>query len=260
MKLKPIEYIGPAPTVKKPRNPAGGWLLIGFATVLAFFLARPFVQLVQAQQSQPNATTLEAAGNQLDKMGTFGSKLAKAALARTEAEVVYDLTYRVIEFPNGDIPADRGKAEDVIVRSYRALGTDLQMLINDDMSEHFREYPRYWGLSEPDTNVDHRRTPNLQRFFVRHGESLKSTNSAEDYEFGDIVVWHLPENQPQRSSHIGLIVPGPGKLSDEKWVVHNNGSGPRWENELFSYPIIGHYRFVPESLLVDVEDEAMAPL
>ena len=260
MKLKPIEYIGPAPTVKKPRNPAGGWLLIGFAAVLALVLARPFVQLVQAQQSQPNATTLEAAGTQLDKMGNFGAKLAKAALARTEAEVVYDLTYRVIEFPNGDIPADRGKAEDVIVRSYRALGTDLQMLINDDMSEHFREYPRYWGLSEPDPNIDHRRTPNLQRFFVRHGESLATTNSSDDYQFGDVVVWHLPENQPQRSAHIGVVVPGPGKLSDEKWIVHNNGSGPRWENELFSYPIIGHYRFIPENLLVDVEDEALTPL
>ncbi len=260
MKLKPIEYIGPAPTVKKTKNPAGGWLLIGFAALLAFFLARPFVQLVQAQQSQPNATTLEQAGIQLDKRGNFGAKLAKAALARTEANVVYDLSYRVIDFPNGDIPADRGKAEDVVVRSYRALGTDLQMLINDDMSEHFREYPRYWGLSEPDPNVDHRRTPNLQRFFVRHGESLTTSNSSDDYEFGDIVVWHLPENQPQRSSHIGIIVPGPGKLSDEKWVVHNNGSGPRWENELFSYPIIGHYRFVPENLLVEVEADALAPL
>ena len=192
------DSIGPAPTVKKPRNPAGGWLLIGFAAVLAFFLARPFVQLVQAQQSKPNASTLEAAGIQLDKEGSFGAKLAKEALARTEAEVVYDLSYRVIDFPNGDIPADRGKAEDVIIRSYRALGTDLQMLINDDMSEHFREYPRYWGLSEPDPNVDHRRTPNLQRFLVRYGLSLATSNSAEDYEYGDIVVWLLPEDRPQR--------------------------------------------------------------
>lgn len=260
MKLKPIEYIGPAPSVKKPRSSAGGWLLIGFAAVLAFFLARPFVQLVQAQQSEPNATTLEAAGAQLDKLGSFGAKLAKAALARTESEVVYDLTYRVIDFPNGDIPADRGKAEDVIVRAYRAVGTDLQLLINDDMSENFREYPRYWGLSVPDPNVDHRRTPNLQRFFVRHGESLVTSNSSDDYQFGDIVVWHLPEQLPQRAGHIGIIVPGPGKLSDEKWVVHNNGSGPRWENELFSYPIIGHYRYVPKNLLVDVDHDAIAPL
>ncbi len=232
--------------------------MIGFAAILAFFLARPFVQLVQAQQSQPNASNLEAASNQLDSLGTFGGKLAKAALKRTESQVVYDLTYRVIDFPNGDIPADRGKAEDVIVRAYRAVGTDLQRLINDDMSEHFREYPRYWGLTEPDPNIDHRRTPNLQRFFVRHGESLITSNSAQDYEFGDIVVWHLSENKPQQSSHIGVIVPGPGKLSEEKWIVHNNGSGPRWENELFSYNIIGHYRFVPESLLVEVEPE-LAP-
>ncbi|MBK1834506.1 DUF1287 domain-containing protein [Roseibacillus ishigakijimensis] len=260
MKLKPIEYIGPAPTVKKPRSGAGGWLLIGFAALLAFLLARPFFQLVQAQQSEPNATTLEAAGRQLDKMGTFGAKLAKAALARTQAEVVYDLTYRVIDFPNGDIPADRGKAEDVIIRSYRALGTDLQLLLNDDMSENFREYPRYWGMSGPDPNIDHRRTPNLQRFFVRFGESIPPSNSSDDYDIGDIVVWHLPEQSPQRAGHIGIVVPGPGKLSDEKWVVHNNGSGPRWENELFSYPIIGHYRYIPESLLVDVDAEGELPM
>lgn len=234
--------------------------MIGFAVILAFFLARPFVGLVKAQQSQPSATTLQAAKKQLDKDGSFGAKFAKAALMRTESEVVYDLTYRVIDFPNGDIPADRGKAEDVIVRSYRALGTDLQLLINDDMTQHFREYPRYWGLSETDPNVDHRRTPNLQRFFVRHGESLVTSNSAEDYAFGDVVVWHLPENQPQRASHIGIIVPGPGKLSGEKWIVHNNGSGPKWENELFSYPIIGHYRFVPENLLVEVEAEIPSSL
>ena len=256
MKLKPIEYIGPAPTVQKPRNPAGGWLLIAFAAVLAFVLARPFVQFVRAQQSEPNATTLETAGRQLDKVGTYGAKLAKAALERTQAKVEYDLTYRIIDFPNGDIPADRGKAEDVIVRSYRSLGTDLQMQINDDMSQHFIEYTRHlWGLSKPDPNVDHRRTPNLQRYFVRHGDSLPTTNSAGDYEFGDVVVWHQPGGHPQRASHIGIVVPGPGKLSDDKWVVHNNGSGPKWENELFSYLIIGHYRYAPESLLVDVELE-----
>ncbi len=226
---------------------------MGFAIALAFFLARPFFQSVQAQQSQPNASTLQAAFYQLTRLDTFGAQLAKAALRRTESEVVYDLTYRVIPFPGGDIPSDRGKAEDVIVRAYRETGTDLQRLLNDDMVANFRQYPRYWGLSEPDPNIDHRRTPNLQRFFVRHGQSLSVSHSSEDYEYGDIVVWHLPEQQPQRAGHIGVVVPGPGKLSNEKWIVHNNGSGPQWVDELFSYPIIGHYRYQPENLLVDVE-------
>jgi uncharacterized protein YijF (DUF1287 family) len=255
VKLQPIEYIGPAPRVKKPRKSAGGWLLLGFAVALSFFLARPFIQLVQAQQSQPNASTLEAAKDQLDQNGAYGAKLAKEALLRTESDVVYDLTYRIIDFPGGDIPSDRGKAEDVIIRSYRALGVDLQTLVNDDMKAHFREYPRFWGLSEPDPNVDHRRTPNLQRFFVLHGESIPASNSADDYQFGDLVVWHLHKQDADRASHIGIVVPGPGELSSEKWIVHNNGSGPRWENELFSYPIVGHYRYVPEKLLVDLNPE-----
>ena len=261
MKLKPIEYIGPAPTVKKPRNPGGGWLLIGFAAVLTFFLARPFVQLVQAQQSQPNATTLEAAGNQLDKIGTFGAKLAKAALARTEADVVYDLTYRVIDFPNGDIPANRGKAE----------GRHCAFLPGGrhrSPAAHQRRYVGSFFASIRGIGDSASPIPMwiiagrliCSASFVRNGESLERSNSDDDYEFGDVVVWLLPGDRPQRSSHIGIVVPGPGKLSDEKWVVHNNGSGPTWENELFSYHVIGHYRFAPESLLVDVEDEALAPL
>lgn len=251
MKLQPIEYIGPAPRVKKPRKSAGGWLLLGFAVLLTFFLARPFIQLVQAQQSQPNATTLEAAKDQLDGIGTYGAKLAKQALIRTESTVDYDVTYRLIDFPGGDIPSDRGKAEDVIIRSYRGLDLDLQLLLNDDMKANFRQYPRYGGLSEPDPNIDHRRTPNLQRFFVRHGESIPATRDSDDYQFGDVVVWHLQEQAAERANHIGIVVPGPGELSGEKWIVHNNGSGPRWENELFSYPIVGHYRYVPEKLLVE---------
>ena len=253
MKLQPIEYIGPAPRVKKPRKSAGGWLLIGFAALLTFMLAKPFVQLVRAQQSEPNSSTLEAAKNQLDDMDGFGAQLAKSALERTAVEIDYDVTYRIIDFPAGDIPANRGKAEDVVIRAYRALGTDLQLLVNDDMKSHFREYPSFWGLSEPDTNIDHRRTPNLQRFFVRNGESITPTRTADDYEFGDIVVWLLGGQSTQANGHIGIVVPGPGQLSDEKWIVHNNGSGPVWASELFSYPIVGHYRYVPENLLVDVE-------
>ena len=251
VKLKPIEYIGAAPTPKKPKKSASGWFLIAFVALLSFFLAKPFVQLVQAQRSQPNATNLEEARKSLLSGGSYGSKLAAAALERTKYEVVYDRSYRVIEFPGGDVPSDRGQAEDVIIRAYRSLGADLQLLVNDDMTANFREYPRLSGLKEPDSNIDHRCTPNLQRFFVRNGESIPPSNSAEDYNFGDIVVWHLPEQSIALGGHIGIVVPGPGKLGDDKWIVHNNGSGPLWENELFSYPIIGHYRYVHENLLVE---------
>lgn len=250
MKLQPIEYIGAAPKVTKRRHPAGGWLLIAFAIALGLFLARPFFSVVQAQQSQPNETNLDAAIARLQKNGDFGSRLAAAALDRTRYEVDYDLTYRVIDFPMGDIPADRGKAEDVIIRAFRALDVDLQQLVNADMTANFRAYPQFWGLHKPDPNIDHRRAPNLQRFFSRHGESLEPTHSADDYQFGDIVVWHLPE----RASHIGIVVPGPGQLSDEKWVVQNVGSGPKWEDELFSYQIIGHYRYVPPVELAEVTE------
>ena len=65
------------------------------------------------------------------------------------------------------------------------------------------------------------------------------TQDSEDYSFGDIVIWQLLDG----NKHIGMVVPGPGVKKTEKWVVHNIGDGPRWENKLFDYSIKGHYRY-----------------
>ncbi|MEM8985067.1 MAG: DUF1287 domain-containing protein, partial [Pseudomonadota bacterium] len=90
------------------------------------------------------------------------SELVAAAIERTQHTVRYDGAYRVIDYPNGDVPADIGVCTDVLVRSYRALGIDLQQRIHEDMRAAFEQYPQRWGLSRPDTNIDHRRVPNLR--------------------------------------------------------------------------------------------------
>ena len=59
----------------------------------------------------------------------------------------------------------KGVCTDLVIRSYRVLDTDLQKLVHEDMQLNFRIYPQLWGLSQPDANIDHRRVPNLQRFF-----------------------------------------------------------------------------------------------
>ncbi len=124
-------------------------------------------------------------------------------MERTRHTVVYDGSYYRIPYPGGDVPDNVGVCTDVVIRSYRALGIDLQELVHKDMTAHFDKYPskRIWGLSRPDPNIDHRRVPNLQVFFERNGISLPVTGKAADYLPGDIVTWMLPGNLP----HIGIV-------------------------------------------------------
>ena len=75
---------------------------------------------------------------------SFAEKLAAAALDRTKHQVTYDPAYVVLDYPGGDVPADRGVCSDVVVRSYRALGVDLQKLVHEDMKRAFAKYPQRW--------------------------------------------------------------------------------------------------------------------
>jgi len=146
----------------------------------------------------------------------------------------------VIPYPNGDVPQNIGVCSDVIVRSYRALGIDLQKDVHEDMKDNFDLYPKNWGLTKPDSNIDHRRVPNLRVFFSRHGEALRPSKRADDYVAGDLVTWNLRSNG--FLPHIGIVT-DQKTLSGVPMIVHNIGAGPKLENVLFSYPITGHYRY-----------------
>ncbi|MES9945945.1 MAG: DUF1287 domain-containing protein [Candidatus Thiodiazotropha sp.] len=173
--------------------------------------------------------------------GQFEERLVAASLDRTQHSVRYDGSYMPIAYPGGDVPNNIGVCTDVLIRSYRALGIDLQRLVHEDMVSHFDLYPsrRIWGLTKPDRNIDHRRVPNLQRFFTRHGTSLAVTRHAGDYKPGDIVTWMLPGNLP----HIGIVTDKFNQPTGSPLIVHNIGKGPRLEDILFRYPITGHYRY-----------------
>ena len=132
----------------------------------------------------------------------FPSKLSNAAINLTKDKVVYDPAYFVLKYPNGDVPADKGVCTDVVIRAYRKLGIDLQKEVHEDMAKNFSKYPKKWGLKRPDTNIDHRRVPNLMVFFSRFGKVKPITNDAIDYVPGDIVTWDLPKNL----THIGIVV------------------------------------------------------
>ncbi|MCP5536920.1 MAG: DUF1287 domain-containing protein [Akkermansiaceae bacterium] len=216
--------------------------MILFVVVGVGIVAKPFISQLLAQDNKVTELKVEETVAWLGQGDGFGNQLAAAALERTREEVTYDDSYYKIPYPNGDVPAGKGVCTDVVVRSYRALGIDLQKLVHEDMERNFRIYPQLWSLKGPDTNIDHRRVPNLQRFFSRFGKEIElpeEGSTAEDFSFGDIVAWRLPHG----ATHIGVVVPGPGSHRDEKWIVHNIGGGPEWEDKLLEYQVIGHYRF-----------------
>jgi uncharacterized protein YijF (DUF1287 family) len=169
----------------------------------------------------------------------FLDRLAEAALQRTKAPpVTYDPAYVRIAYPGGDVPADRGVCADVVIRSYRALGIDLQRKIHEDMTRDFAAYPKLWKLTRPDSNIDHRRVPNLRVFFARHGVSLPPSSDKADFLPGDIVTLTVASRLP----HIG-IVSARRTAAGVPLLVHNIGGGEVLEDALFAYPMTGHYRY-----------------
>ncbi len=170
---------------------------------------------------------------------SFEEKLSKAAIDLTKDRVVYDPSYFSIDYPNGDVPKGKGVCTDVVIRAYRKLNIDLQKKVHEDMAANFDAYPNHWGLTRTDKNIDHRRVPNLMKFFERHGQVKPITDQASDYVPGDIVCWNLGGG----ITHIGIVVDK--KSTDQKryLISHNIGNGQELSDCLFSYRIIGHYTF-----------------
>lgn len=170
---------------------------------------------------------------------SFFDRLADSTLTLTKQAVRYDPSYFSITYPNGDVPSDKGVCTDVIIRAYRKLGIDLQKEVHEDMKAHFSAYPKTWGLSKPDRNIDHRRVPNLMTFFSRHGISKPITTNGKDYLPGDIVCWHLGE----AITHIGIVSKKKSADGQDYLIVHNIGGGQVTEDCLFNFKIIGHYQY-----------------
>lgn len=169
----------------------------------------------------------------------FAQKLSDAALSLTKDRVTYDPAYFTIKYPNGDVPADKGVCTDVVIRAYRKLGIDLQKEVHEDMKKNFSKYPKNWGLKRADTNIDHRRVPNLRVFFAKFGQSKSTEKNPALYAPGDIVTWLLPGNL----THIGIVVNKKSADGKRYMIVHNIGGGQVIEDCLFRFTITGHYQY-----------------
>lgn len=173
---------------------------------------------------------------------TFQEKLADAAISIIDPTISYDPTYYSIKYPNGDIPANKGVCTDVIIRSYRKLGIDLQKEVHEDMKANFLKYPslKKWGLTKTDTNIDHRRVPNLEMFFERKGTKLIISTDPKEYKTGEIVTWMINNKLP----HIGIVTNKKSADGKRNLLVHNVGGGQVLEDCLFDYKIVGHYSYI----------------
>ncbi len=169
----------------------------------------------------------------------FAQKLSDAALSLTRDKVTYDPAYYSIKYPNGDVAANKGVCTDVVIRAYRKLGIDLQKEVHEDMKKNFSKYPKKFGLKKTDTNIDHRRVPNLMVFFSRFGKSKSTEANAALYLPGDVVTWLLPGNL----THIGIVVNRKSADGKRYLIVHNIGGGQVIEDCLFKFTITGHYQY-----------------
>jgi uncharacterized protein YijF (DUF1287 family) len=166
-------------------------------------------------------------------------KVIDSAIAQVGVTTSYDPAYVNIGYPGGDVPESTGVCSDVLVRAFRSAGIDLQKEVHEDMNRSWDEYPKRWGLSKPDSNIDHRRVLNLMKYFERRGKAVPITDEPDDYLPGDIVSWDLGGG----IYHIGLVTNMLSESQRRCLIVHNIGAGTRLEDVLLNWTVKGHYRY-----------------
>lgn len=166
-------------------------------------------------------------------------QVAEAARGQIGRTTQYDPRYVKLTYPMGDVSEITGVCSDVVIRALRSNRVDLQVLVHEDMSQHFNQYPHSWGLKRTDKNIDHRRVPNLEFFLKRKGKSLPLTKNEKNYQAGDIVSWRLDNGLP----HIGIVSMNKVANTEKPLVIHNIGAGVQEEDVLFEWKLVGHYRY-----------------
>lgn len=144
--------------------------------------------------------------------------------------------YKSVYYAGGYPPANEGVCTDVIWRSLKNAGYLLKDMVDEDIKNNIKEYPRV--ANKQDCNIDFRRVPNLKVYFERNQIVLTTDlTKIEEWQPGDIVIFG--------TSHIGII----SDKRNEKgipYLLHNGGQPEREEDILELYneyePISGHYR------------------
>jgi uncharacterized protein len=213
---------------------------LGSLLLTAFLFACQPNAATQAENNQSTNHAQSSVNSAPEITSEEIKKILASATEQTKTTRSYDPAYVVLPYPNGDVPMETGVCSDVVIRAFRRAGVDLQKEIHEDMVNNFAAYPKKWGLTAADSNIDHRRVPNLQTFFTRKGKSLEITEKGTDYKPGDVVAWHLDN---RGTTHIGLVSNIWNKNTKRYSIIHNIGGGTNAEDVLFDWKIVGHYRY-----------------
>jgi uncharacterized protein YijF (DUF1287 family) len=206
---------------------------LGIAAALAHGLLQ-----TAAQSTSPSSLPREI--DRAKQVTQVADQIVAGAKEQVREAAVYTPGYFRIDYPNGDLPRDRGVCTDVIVRALRKASLDLQQLIHEDMSRAFEKYPNEWNLKKPDPNIDHRRVANQMCFFRRHGRIVTNETSGglrAEWQPGDVVCWKLDHGP----LHCG-IVSDTRNAAGLPLVIHNLGTC-REEDCLTRWKILGHFRY-----------------
>lgn len=166
----------------------------------------------------------------------FERALERTIVARARLEVErgvrYDASYVVIPFPYGDVPSDVGACADLVVRSFRTVGVDLQSLVQDDMAAYPEEYAGKAG----DPNIDHRRVSVLFVYFQRHALALGDVMAARPAD-----VLFFARANGSSPTHVAMVS---DRVGPRGWpLILQNGGPVATESDAIDRMVrIGHFR------------------
>jgi uncharacterized protein YijF (DUF1287 family) len=157
----------------------------------------------------------------------------------------YTEGYVSMSYPNGDVPRTEGVCTDVVVRSLRNAGLDLQKALHEDIARAPRAYPMVKGRG--DASIDHRRVATLLPYFKRHLEAHSAAldDANDPLRPGDIVFLDTFPSRPG-PDHIGILS---NHLDDRglPMVINNWTDGTvTTEMDLLTFvPVTHRFRLVP---------------
>jgi hypothetical protein len=228
---------------------------LGRLSLVLFLAAIPSLACgLGAREGHAAASTngSAAAASSASPSTKVGKVLARARL-EVERRVAYDGTYKVTTFrdgvdtgkvvyPGGDVEPSRGVCTDVVVRSLRTVGVDLQKLVHEAAGTHAAWFP---SIKSADANIDHRRVPALMAYFDHTAKTLPTgTSSAADrasFEAGDLVIWSFDACPKCSPRHIGVVSDKKGP-SGLPLVIHNLGPHPTEDDSLGEWTMLRHFR------------------
>lgn len=229
-------------------------ILVGYwQHVFSPLFAAPETKSTSKATSPPLAAlagkVAEFVGRPEPQITDFQRRIAEAAEIQLASETRYSSDYFRIAYPGGDVPSHVGTGADVIVRSLRAVGIDLQREIHEDRKQNPHHYPlKRWKNKEPDPNIDHRRLANVYAYLLQHAERVTThvdDSSFVHYQPGDIVMWSWGIGE--YPDHAGIV--SLRKNTDGvPYVIdlHPKASKITGDNLVTTWSVRAHFRVHPK--------------